>query len=90
MTGTMTLTNKIGPHKPLVAGSNPAAPANLLRPSSHERWLPRSTQAYLHANCDKGIQLNQAVKVYYCPVKWKGSNPARLNSIYNGLSIEFF
>ena len=54
MTETLTLTNKIGPHKPLVEGSNPTAPANLLRPSSHEQWLPRSTQAYLHTSYDQG------------------------------------
>jgi hypothetical protein len=49
-------------HKPLVAGSNPAAATNKHKSSLTDQGITQIPQAYPHVNSKQGISLEQAVK----------------------------
>ncbi len=50
----------IGPHKPLVVGSNPSAATTQLKSSLTDQGIQSNPQSYPHGQLDQGIPLKQA------------------------------
>jgi len=68
MKGAVASPVMTGPHKPLVAGSSPAAATTKYESTSTDQGTQSNPQSYPHSQLDQGIQLKQAVDSFL----WSG------------------